>query len=117
VLINKDFGGSKNKDKKQRLKLTQTVSSVSLLSTCNMAVSAPIADYSHYVFYLFFGGDNNCLAVCLLLQLAKNPQVTATIVYYNVPDSMLNPILGSTLVIGTNKLGNATIIIISWSCE
>lgn len=87
VLINKSFGGSKNKDRKQNLKLSRTYSSVSLHA--DQAVTAPIADRSHHIFFPFFGGADDRAALRLVLQLAENAQITATLVHFEVPDSFL----------------------------
>jgi len=86
ILINKNFGGSKNKEmKQQRLKLTRTYSNVSLSSTRDKTVTAPIADPSHHVFFPYLGGNDDWTALRLVLQLARNPHVTATIVHFHVP--------------------------------
>lgn len=91
VLINKNFGGSKNKEmKQQRLKLTRTYSNVSLSSTRDKAVTAPIADPSHHVFFPYLGGNDDWTALRLVLQLAQNPHVTATIVHFHVPGSSVD---------------------------
>jgi hypothetical protein len=87
VLVNKNFGGPKNRDKKN--KLTRTYSSVSLSSHRDAPVTAPITDKSHHVFFPFFGGDDDRAALRLVLQLAENPEVTATIVQFEVPDAFL----------------------------
>jgi len=84
VLINKNFGGSKNKDHKRGTKLTRTYSSVSLNS--GKEVTAPIADRSHHIFLPFFGGADDRAALRLVLQLAENPQVTATIIHFDLPE-------------------------------
>jgi hypothetical protein len=89
VLINKNFGGSKNKDQKSRLRLTRTVSSISLSSARDKAVTAPIADRSHHIFFPFFGGNDDRAALRLVMQLAENPQVTATIIHFDVPESII----------------------------
>lgn len=86
VMINKNFGGSKNKDQKRDMKLTRTYSSVSLNS--GKEVTAPIADRSHHVFFPFFGGADDRAALRLVLQLAENPQVTATIVHFDLPEPL-----------------------------
>jgi hypothetical protein len=86
VLINKNFGGSKNKDQKRSTKLTRTYSSVSLNS--GKEVTAPIADRSHHVFFPFFGGADDRAALRLVLQLAENPQVTATIIHFDLPEPL-----------------------------
>ncbi|KAF2654536.1 hypothetical protein K491DRAFT_693709 [Lophiostoma macrostomum CBS 122681] len=87
VLVNKNFGGPKNKDKKNRL--MRTYSSVSLSSHRDAPVTAPITDKSHHVFFPFFGGDDDRAALRLVLQLAENVEVTATIVHFEVPDALL----------------------------
>ena len=51
------------------------------------AVTAPIADPSHHIFFAFFGGDDDKAALRLVLQLAENPDITATIVHFEVPDA------------------------------
>ncbi len=108
VLINKNFGGSKNKDKSQRLKLRRTISTVSLSSARD--ITAPIADLSHHVFCPFFGGADDQAAVRLLLQLAENPQITATVVHFDIPDSMLGPsTVVSTSVEGSHKADRAVV--------
>ena len=99
VLVNKNFGGSKNKDKKQRSRLTRTFSSVSLSSTRDVDVTAPIADRSHHVFFPFFGGDDDRAALRLLLQMAENHQVTATVIHFEVSDA----ILGSSSVVTSSE--------------
>ncbi|KAJ4374041.1 hypothetical protein N0V83_002780 [Neocucurbitaria cava] len=103
VLINKNFGGSKNKDQKQSLKLTRKFSNVSLTSARDKAITAPIADRSHHIFFPFFGGADDRAALRLVLQLAENAQVTATIIHFDVPES----IIGSTLVPATS-VGTST---------
>lgn len=82
VLVNKNFGGSKNK-KKGGLKLTRTLSSVSLHSSArDKDVTAPIADRSHHIFFPFLGGKDDRAALRLVLQLCENKQVTASIVHF-----------------------------------
>ncbi|KAH7402555.1 K(+)/H(+) antiporter-like protein 1 [Pyrenochaeta sp. MPI-SDFR-AT-0127] len=109
VLVNKNFGGSKNKDQKQRLKLTRNFSNVSLASTRDKAVTAPIADRSHHIFFPFFGGDDDRAALRLVLQLAENPQVTATIVHFDVPDLFLGSPLTATKSAGSAGKGGEVV--------
>ncbi|KAF2876961.1 K(+)/H(+) antiporter-like protein 1 [Massariosphaeria phaeospora] len=87
VLVNKNFGGPKNKDKKARL--TRTYSSVSLGSHRDRPADAPITDLSHHIFFPFFGGDDDRAALRLVLQLAENPDITATLVHFDVPSEFL----------------------------
>jgi hypothetical protein len=103
VLINKNFGGSKNKEGRQKMKLTRTLSNVSLASTRDKGVTAPIADRSHHIFFPFFGGNDDRAALRLVLQLAENPQVTATLVHFDVPESLIGPSSPtSSTVLGKN---------------
>ncbi|KAF2735140.1 K(+)/H(+) antiporter-like protein 1 [Polyplosphaeria fusca] len=92
VLINKNFGGPKNKEGRARLKLSRTYSSVSLGSAREKDITAPIADRSHHVFFAFFGGPDDRAALRVVLQLAENPEVTATLVHFEVPDSLLETV-------------------------
>jgi hypothetical protein len=111
VLVNKNFGGSKNKDKKQGSRLTRTYSSVSLGSHRDKSVTAPLADRSHHIFFPFFGGEDDRAALRIVLQLAENPEVTATLVHFEVPDAFLEhteegsssstPTKGDTVVTST----------------
>lgn len=89
VLVNKNFGGSKNKDKKERDKLRRTYSAVSLHSNREKTVMAPIADPSHHIFFAYFGGEDDRAALRLVLQLAEKPEVTATMVRFEVPPGLL----------------------------
>lgn len=107
VLINKNFGGSKNKDIKHGLRLTRNYSSVSLSSARDKAVTAPIADPSHHIFFPFFGGDDDRAALRLVLQLAENPQVTATLVHFDVEDLAIDSNSTSTSVAA--KAGETTV--------
>ncbi|KAH7126844.1 Sodium/hydrogen exchanger family-domain-containing protein [Dendryphion nanum] len=89
VLVNKNFGGPKNKEKSDRAKLVRTYSSVSLSSHRDAPVTAPIADPTHHIFFPFFGGSDDRAALRLVLQLAENTDVTATILHYEVSEDFL----------------------------
>jgi hypothetical protein len=91
VLVNKNFGGPKNKDKKERSKLKRTYSSVSLTSHGEAQVTAPLTDKSHHIFFPFFGGDDDRAALRLVLQLAESPEVTATLVHFEGPEEVPAP--------------------------
>lgn len=109
VLVNKNFGGSKNKDRKQGLRLTRTYSSVSLHT--DQAVSAPIADRSHHIFLPFFGGSDDRAALRLVLQLAENAHVTATLVHFDVSDSFLGSPTALTMTNATPSKGTGETVI------
>jgi hypothetical protein len=85
VLVNKNFGGPKNKDKRGS-KLKRTYSSVSLGSHGDAQVTAPLTDKSHHIFFPFFGGEDDRAALRLVLQLAESPEVTATLVHFETPE-------------------------------
>ena len=46
-----------------------------------MSGSAPVQEHTHHVFFPFFGGADDRAALHFVLQLAQNPNVTATILY------------------------------------
>ncbi|RMZ72975.1 K(+) H(+) antiporter 1 [Pyrenophora seminiperda CCB06] len=111
ILINKNFGGSsKSKDTKQqqRLKLTRTYSNASLSSARDKAVTAPIADPSHHVFFPYLGGNDDWTALRLVLQLVRNPHVTATIVHFDVPGESLDQTTTVTITTGEKGEGRTT---------
>lgn len=110
VLINKNFGGSKNKDRRGwNMPLTRTVSSVSLHSSRDKDVTAPIADRSHHIFFPFFGGRDDRTALRLVLQIAENPQITASIVHFESTASTSST-TESSIISGTGKAGETTTI-------
>jgi len=100
VLINKNFGGPKNKDKTELNRLARTYSHASLSSTRDKAIVAPIADRSHHIFFPFFGGQDDRAALRVVLQLAENPEITATLVHFEVPDEFLQATSSSSHIKG-----------------
>ncbi|KAK4159101.1 putative transporter [Cladorrhinum sp. PSN259] len=83
IFIDNGFGGiTKPVD---RPELTRTKSAISLRSHRELA-SLPVANKSHHIFFPFFGGVDDSVALRIVLQLAKNPHVTASIVRLNWPD-------------------------------
>ncbi|KAK4547114.1 hypothetical protein LTR36_001335 [Oleoguttula mirabilis] len=77
IFINKGFSGSL----KQRPSALQR--SMSALSTRNHRdhATTPNIDRSHHIFLPFFGGADGRVALRLVLQLAEDTEVTATIVH------------------------------------
>ncbi|KAF1913674.1 Sodium/hydrogen exchanger family-domain-containing protein [Ampelomyces quisqualis] len=113
VLVNKNFGGSKNKDPKRSgpggIKLTRTVSSVSLHSAREKNLTAPIADRSHHIFFPFLGGNDDRAALRLVLQLCENKHVTATIVHFQgLADSATPTLTTTTTTSSTSKAADIT---------
>ncbi|KAF1810450.1 K(+)/H(+) antiporter-like protein 1 [Eremomyces bilateralis CBS 781.70] len=91
VFVNRNFGGTV---KRQRPQLSRSKSALSVSSGKDATPSAPITDASHHVFVPFFGGSDDRIAVRLVLQLAANPEITATIVHFDVPDNYFDDPLG-----------------------
>lgn len=81
VFYNRGFGGP---TPSQEPKLARTLSNLSLRSHHEPAV-APIIDRSHHIFFPFFGGNDDRVALRFMLQLAQNSNVTATIVHFSSP--------------------------------
>jgi len=87
VFINKGFSGTL---KQRKSSLHRTVSAMSIRSQRDNNATLLSVDRSHHIFMPFFGfGPDDHIALRIVLQLAENPGVTATIVYYEVPDQLL----------------------------
>ncbi|KAF1990300.1 K(+)/H(+) antiporter-like protein 1 [Aulographum hederae CBS 113979] len=87
VFINKNFGGSATGTGKDRPRFSRTRSASSLHSSAAEKTAAPISDRSHHIFAPFFGGVDDRVAVRLVLQMAENTDVTATIFHFETPAS------------------------------
>ncbi|MCJ1430415.1 K(+)/H(+) antiporter [Sticta canariensis] len=92
IFVNKGFGQAKKPELLHRVATT-----LSLRSTTGPP-TAPIMDRSHHVFFPFFGGPDDRVALRFVLRLAQNPNVTATIVNIQslsnsteYPDSSITP--------------------------
>ncbi|THX10208.1 hypothetical protein D6D18_01056 [Aureobasidium pullulans] len=79
VLVNRGFGGSAVA---HRPTLSRQASKISLSNDRGPA-SSPIMDKSHHIFMPYFGGADGRMALRLVLQLAENPEVTATVVFFD----------------------------------
>jgi hypothetical protein len=65
--------------------MNRTVTGLSMRSARDVTISTPIADRSHHIFFPYFGGADDRVALRFVLQLAQNPTVTATIIYLSAP--------------------------------
>ena len=84
VFINRNFGGTTTREPRPGgLKRRMSVSSIRSQSW--ITPMAPVADRSHHIFCPFFGGSDDRAALRLVLQMAENPDVTATIVHFETP--------------------------------
>ncbi|TVY50456.1 K(+)/H(+) antiporter 1 [Lachnellula cervina] len=81
VFYNRGFGGPVAHE---RTALGRTVSGLSLRSH-REAPTPPVADRSHHVYFPFFGGADDRVALRFVLQLAQNSNITATIIHFNMP--------------------------------
>ena len=78
----------------ERGTLTRTTSQHSILSPVNDVANVvnPISDPSHHIFFPYFGGSDDRVALRFVLQLAGNINVTATIVHVvYLPDASADP--------------------------
>jgi Kef-type K+ transport system membrane component KefB len=112
IFINKNFGGT-NSMGKERPRPRRRYSDISVHSGRGNLPIAPIADRSHHIFFPFFGGSDDRAALRLVLQLAENTEVTATLIHYEVPDDLFDETELSltktrTPILGTSGGKNAT---------
>ncbi|KAK3899004.1 putative transporter [Staphylotrichum tortipilum] len=84
IFIDNGFGGiTKPVD---RPGLARTKSAMSIRSYQRTELAAlPVADKAHHIFFPFLGGADDRVAMGIVLQLAKNQHVTASIVRVNWP--------------------------------
>lgn len=81
VFINRGFGGSAPVESRA---LSRTLSGISIRSR-REAPTPPVVDRSHHVYFPFFGGVDDRVALRFVLQLAQNSNITATIIHFNMP--------------------------------
>ncbi len=79
VFVNKGFSGTRKQRPNQ---LTRRVSALSLRTIHRERATLPRADRGHHIFMPYFGGVDDRVALRLVLQLAENPEVTATVTYF-----------------------------------
>jgi hypothetical protein len=93
VFINKNFGGAAATHKASgRPGFFRTKSVQSMSSAKHDDVAAPVRDRSHHIFCPFFGGADDRYALRIVLQLAENPDVTATIVHFEADSTYFEDI-------------------------
>ena len=82
ILINNGFGALPKADAQA---LDRTPTNFSIRSHPILA-TAPLVDQSHHIFLPFIGGLDDHVALRFVLRLARNPNVTATIVHVKSTD-------------------------------
>ncbi|KAI0010370.1 K+/H+ antiporter 1 [Xylariaceae sp. FL0662B] len=85
IFICNDFGGISTSNR-GRTNLPRTFSNISMQSQKEIAMP-PLADKSHHIFFPYIGGVDDRVALRFVLQLVKNPRVTATVVHLSWPES------------------------------
>ncbi|KAK4119298.1 hypothetical protein N657DRAFT_684509 [Parathielavia appendiculata] len=83
IFIDNGFGGITKPV--GRPELIRTRSALSIRSHTAEQAALPVANKSHHIFLPFFGGADDRVAMRIVLQLAKNQHVTASIVRINWP--------------------------------
>lgn len=96
VFINNGFGAIPREEPRS---LTHVASNISLRSN-QVQATAPLRDLSHHVFFPYVGSNDDKVALRFVLRLARNPNVTATIMHVKGPAE-------ETMAIETGK-NNAT---------
>lgn len=94
IFVNNGFGGP---PREENPSLRRKPTSLSLRSITHSSATAPVMDRSHHIFFPFIGGDDDRVALRFVLRLAKNPNVTATILQLKMSCS----VTGSAEVTGT----------------
>lgn len=87
VLVNAGFGGPNSKPPVDKVGATSTLTratshiSVTSLRQTASATIRPLAERSHHIFFPYIGGRDDRVALRYVLRLAKNSNVTATILH------------------------------------
>lgn len=85
VFINRGFG-IPSRDSRA---LARTTTGLSLRS--QREPTQPVADRSHHIYFPYFGGADDHIALRFVLQLAQNTNVTATIIHFIQPTETAAP--------------------------
>lgn len=80
VFIDNGFGGRRPKHLRP---LTRTISAMSARDMNSIPVM-PVISNHHHIFFPYFGSEDDHAALRLVLQLARAPSVTATIVHFEL---------------------------------
>ena len=84
LFLNRNFGGSSTNSVRPALIRSKSAASMNSVKGGLTQPTAPAADRSHHIFCPFFGGADDRAALRLVLQMAENPEVTATIIFFEV---------------------------------
>ena len=88
-----DNGFSNKKNAKASKSLSRTISSISTRDMQHFSTATVNKGYHIYLPYI--GSDDDTAAIRLVLQLARDPSVTATIVHFELPEAILVDLRGA----------------------
>lgn len=94
IFVNRGFGGL-YPARPQPGNISRTISAGSGYRSSNLSMG-PLLEPGHHIFAPYFGGVDDQVALRLVLQLAKNPTVTATIVHFNLTSPHQTPEVGTS---------------------
>jgi len=77
ILVDRGLGGGFDRPQMSRV---QSISSLRQRTKSDNLVN-PVADPSHHIFFPFFGGEDDRIALRLVLQICRNSTITATLVH------------------------------------
>ena len=103
IMINNGFGALQKEDT-QALHRAPTNFSI---GSHPMIATAPLVDQRHHIFLPFIGGLDDHVALRFVLRLAKNPNVTATLVHVKGTDRVGQPAdeISESIATGSNDRG------------
>ena len=87
ILINNGFGALPREDMQALHRVPTNLS----IRSHPILPAAPLVDQSHHIFFPFIGGLDDRVALRFVLRLARNPNVTATIVHVKSTDRVGQP--------------------------
>jgi hypothetical protein len=87
VFVNRNFGGASAPRSSERPGIFRTRSIMSI-NSARHEQRAPVTDRSHHIFLPYFGGADDRFALRLVLQMAENEEVTATIVHFETDSAL-----------------------------
>ncbi|CAD6587157.1 MAG: K(+)/H(+) antiporter [Alectoria sarmentosa] len=81
VFINNGFGAMPREEPRSLIRVATNLS----LRSNQLHATAPLRDLSHHIFFPYIGSVDDRVALRFVLRLAKNPNVTATILHVKGP--------------------------------
>ncbi|KAF2157626.1 hypothetical protein K461DRAFT_21787 [Myriangium duriaei CBS 260.36] len=114
VFIDRGFGGTTRPTRPNPLK--RTVSSLSLRSARDN-ITIPASNRGHHIYAPYLGGADGRAALRLILQLAENPCITATIVFFENTSGLPEVESSNTLASPTSPTKEARAAILPYTPE